>query len=178
MILTNVNDNHFHLAYYNNTILDMNFYYNNTLINNNNNNIEETNSKKSILSDVNDNICDNDDKYKSRKFNLKDLSKCNLEEILEYYKDKNKYGYSYSDIYYYKYTLNKNNNVKGEYTENFLKKYKNKSDLRNEKKKFKRRIKNFNIGSDNYLKKFVYIKDSNNDELILKNLIKQLFLII
>ena len=137
MILTNINNNHFHLVYYNSTNLDLNFKYNKTLINNKSLNSEEINNNNNLsnTSSINDGTNENTENYIYQNFKLKDLSRSNLNEILEYYNDKDKYGYSYSDIYYYIYTLNKNNKLKGEYSENFLKLYKDSPNLRKFKKK-------------------------------------------
>ena len=73
------------------------------------------------------------------------MSNVNLDEILDYYNGENIKGDNLYDIYFYLYHLKKSENKSGQYSTNFINKYKNKKNIRNIKKKFKKRIKNYNI---------------------------------
>ena len=79
------------------------------------------------------------DNYINKSFQLKDLSDLGLEEILQYYNDDDiMIKDNLSDIYYYKYDYNLTHGKKYKYSKNFLKKYKDKSDIRIIKKNFKK----------------------------------------
>ena len=69
------------------------------------------------------------------KFQLKDLSKIDLKEILNYYKNEenNDDDTDLTDIYYLNY-YNKNNKEKGAFSDNFLEKHKNHKNIQNMQK--------------------------------------------
>ena len=96
-----------------------------------------------------------------------------LNEILNYYNNSgnNEDNSDLSDIYYYIYFYNKNNKEKGAYSENFINKHKNHKNIRICKKEFKQKIKKYNIGKDNKLRKYVSIKDKICNLYILHNLL-------
>ena len=67
----------------------------------------------------------NDSLY-NKKYELKDLSNLNLNDIMQYYKneDNSEDETDLADIYYYLFYYNKNNKIKGQYSEDFLEKHK------------------------------------------------------
>ena len=166
LLLINENRDHFMVGYYNNTKLDLNF--NPSIINGNEKKI--LNETKNInISDLNNNSIFTDSQN-NNKFIVKDLSKLSLEEIIDYYNDNQTTGDNLGDIYYYIYHFNKSNNKEGKYSDNFLKGINNSNDVRKKKKLFKKRIKNYNIGSDKRLKKFVEVYDNLTDTKKICNL--------
>ena len=93
---------------------------------------------------------------------MKDLSHLNLNDIIQYNKndDNTDNERDLSDIYNYLFYYSKNNKEKGKYSDNFLEKLKkHNKNLRLCKKEFKLKLKNYNIGKDNKLRKYVSIKD-------------------
>ena len=67
----------------------------------------------------------------NKSFQLKNLSELTLEEILQYYNDADlKLKDNLSDIYYHKYYYNLTNGKDSKYSKDFIKKYKDKSDIR------------------------------------------------
>ena len=70
-----------------------------------------------------------------------------LDEILDYYnEEENSSADNLSDIYDYIYHYEISNNSRGLYSNNFIQKFKDSKNLRNIKKLFKKRIKNYMIG--------------------------------
>lgn len=85
---------HFMVAYYNNTILDLNYNPINNYVNKNNENQISNNNNNDI------NKCLNENSKNINKYNIKDLTKFSLKEILNYYDDNEKKGNNLADIYY------------------------------------------------------------------------------
>ena len=153
-------------------------YYkeNNNDTNNIKNNLENKTTKDNKdnydIKNYNDKInIKSNDSDDNKKFNLRDFSKMELADILEYYNSKeNNSADNLSDILYYIYHYEKSNKTRGKYSENFIQKYKDSKNLRNTKKLFKKRIKNYSIGINKELLKLVGIKDINTNDIIYKNL--------
>jgi len=117
-----------------------------------------------------DNIIKEDsisDKTTIYHYQLKNLEKLILKDILNYYDYRPYFGDNLAVVYYYLYFKNKFDNKMGKFSNNFIDKYKTSSTsktLKKYKNLFRQRIKNYNIGIDNKLKKFIDIKDKYNNE--------------
>ena len=77
---------------------------------------------------------------------------------------------NYADIYYYLYYYNKTNGKSGKYSNHFYEIYKNCGSIIQKKKQFKKKIKNYNIGKDRKLYKYVNVIDNLSYKSIIKNL--------
>ena len=167
-ILTTINDNHYNLAFYNNNKnIDLNHIPKKIqLINNNKEKINEINPNNQNYDDVNlskENINENElNNNIIEKYEFKNLNNYKLDDILKFYSYEEGNSDNLADIYYYKFNYQLSGNRYGKYTESFIKK--NNNNLRLKKKQFKARIKNYNIGKDKILKKFVKIKDPIDNE--------------
>ena len=163
LILVNENHIHYNIAYYNNTIVDLNY-----LPPQPNNAILQFDTKTEKKANNIDNSLN--------KYQFKDLSSLTLENILKLYNknndNQNENNDNLADIYYYIYHYNLSKNKEGKYSKDFSNKYKSsKTKLRKAKKLFKKRIIGYNIGADKRLRKFVEIKDKINDTKVTHNLI-------
>ena len=133
LILVNEGRIHFMVAYYNNTILDLNYNPINIIVNKNNKNQKSNNN----INDINK--CVNQLSKNTNRYIFKDLTKYSLKEILNYYDDNEKKGDNLADIYYYIY--NKTNKKEGKFSQNFYNKYKNSIDIRKKRNHLKKELK-------------------------------------
>ena len=137
LLLVNENRDHFMVAYYNNTKIDLNL--NPSIINRNGNKIINKTNNFNLI-DLNNNTVFTDSQN-NKKFILKDLSKLSLNEIIDYYRDNQTTGDNLGDIYYYIYHYNKSNKKEGKYTDNFLKGIKNSNDARKKRNYLKKELR-------------------------------------
>ena len=130
LLLTFINNNHYNLAFYNNTNIDYNYkpvlhFINN--INNENiiNKTEINNSNKNFSIESNINIIEN----KNIRI-FADISNLGLQDILNIYDYELKGEDNLADIYYYIYHYMLSGNKEGKYSSNFIDKNKNSKNIR------------------------------------------------
>ena len=143
MILSNINNIHFRIWYYNNNNLeiDNNFKINpNEICPINKENNENNNANSNQDTKENNSILDNHE-FNKLINELNTFNKKNFKEILEFYKNNEKDDIiGLYDIYLYIKTFNENNNEKGEYSNKFINKYKN-DNLKSKKLLFDKKSK-------------------------------------
>ena len=130
LLLTFINNNHYNLAFYNNTNIDYDYkpvlhFINN--INNENiiNKTEINNSNKNFSIESNINIIEN----KNIRI-FADISNLGLQDILNKYDYELKGEDNLADIYYYIYHYMLSGNKEGKYSSNFIAKNKNSKNIR------------------------------------------------
>ena len=154
LILSNINNLHFRLLYYNpNENLDLNFIIP-TQTTENNNILDEEIKKE------NNNKIENCNKNISNLEIIKILNGLNnldLENIIAIYSDDNN-KLDYSDIYIYKYYQQKSINGYGKYSDKFKRLYKGEN-YKSKKLLLRKKCKKYNIDNFNRLNKRMIIKN-------------------
>ena len=166
LILSNINNLHFRLLYYNpNENLDLNFIIPTQTTENNNILDEEIKKENNIkIENCNKNISN----LEIIKI-LNGLKNLDLENIIAIYSDDNN-KLDYSDIYIYKYYKQKSINGYGKYSDKFKRLYKGEN-YKSKKLLLRKKCKKYNIDNFNRLNKRMIIKNIFFNHNLLKELL-------